>query len=95
MVESGQLCTLAPLFTSVNRSTEVFTAVISQPVGSSVNSVFFEEIRKFRLGFMMVTCDQLYLEVHINNQYMFFSKRIQHNYIWVRECQATFEFFPV
>ena len=39
-------------------------------VGSSVNSVFLEEIRKFWLGFKTVDNKKLYFEAYINNQFI-------------------------
>ena len=36
-----------------------------QAVGSSVNFVFFEEIREFSLGFIMVVNEKIYLKAYI------------------------------
>ena len=59
---------------------------------SSVNSVFFENIRNFWLSFMMVVYGKIYLEAYINNQYICL-KIILQNHIYIRESWATFKFF--
>ena len=39
-------------------------------VGSTVKSVFSEEIRKFWAGFTMVVYEKIYLETYINSLYI-------------------------
>ena len=44
----------------------VKTSATYYPGESSVNSVFFEKIKTFWLGFIMVTYEKIYLEAYIN-----------------------------
>ena len=76
------------------KETHFFQVVqaLSHPVASAVNSVFFEDIKQFWLGFTMVVYEKIYLEAHKNNQYICLKNDTTQLY-FIRKGWGTFDFF--
>ena len=62
------------------------------PAGSSVNSTFFEEIRKFWLGFTIAVYEKIYFEAYINNQCIWYKNKTAQLYFMLEKIKLCWNF---